>query len=242
MSQPWTRGLLASFDLEATGTDPFTARTVTAAVLLVGPRLGVVARQWLVDPGIEIPAEATAIHGITTERARAEGRPAAAAVVEIANLLHELWASGLGVVAMNAAYDLTVLDCEIARHHGPEHVRAPGPVLDPLVIDRALDRYRPGKRTLTDLCRVYGVDQDEAHASHGDALAAARVVWRMARKYGEVGEADLDGLQRWQASWHRAWAADFEGYLRRNGKADAVIEREWPVRQREAAGAAGGEA
>lgn len=77
--QPWTRGLLASFDLETTGTDPFEARMVQASVMVIGANFGVVARRWLVNPGVEIPAEAAAIHGITTERARAEGQPAAAA-------------------------------------------------------------------------------------------------------------------------------------------------------------------
>ena len=38
---------------------------------------------WLVNPGIDIPAEASAIHGITTERAQAEGMDPAEAAEEI---------------------------------------------------------------------------------------------------------------------------------------------------------------
>jgi DNA polymerase-3 subunit epsilon len=223
--------LLASFDLETTGTDPFEARIVTAAVLLVGARFGVVAHRWLVNPGVEIPAEAAAIHGVTTERARSEGQAAAEAVEEIAALLEELWASGLPLVVMNANYDITVLACELERHGRPslDDRGGVGPLVDPLVIDRALDRFRPGKKTLGDLCRVYDAGLDEAHASHGDALAAARVAWRMARRYSEVGDVVLSQLQDLQAEWHRAWAVDFERYLRRKGRADS-IEREWPMR------------
>lgn len=237
--QPWTSGLLGAFDLETTSADPFEARIVTAAVLLVGPRFGAVARQWLVDPGVEIPAEATAIHGITTEQARAEGRPTDEAVFEIANLLRELWASGLPIVAMNAAFDLSVLNCEIARHHGDEYALTPGLVLDPLVIDRAMDRYRRGKKTLADLCRVYGVDQADAHDAHGDALSAARVVWKMAERYESVGGSDLASLHARQADWHAAWAVDFEAWLKARKREDGAseeavaaisIEREWPLR------------
>ena len=55
------------FDLETTSTDPFEARIVTACV---APEKGA-AQRWLVDPGIEIPPGAAAIHGISTATARA---------------------------------------------------------------------------------------------------------------------------------------------------------------------------
>ncbi len=119
MRQPWTDGLLAGFDLETTGTDPTEARIVTASVVLAGRHLGVVERSWLVDPGVEIPAEATAIHGITTEQARREGLPAMEAVPAIAGLAAELWRTGIPVVIYNAAYDLTVLDRELRRQGLP---------------------------------------------------------------------------------------------------------------------------
>ncbi|MCA1943131.1 MAG: 3'-5' exonuclease, partial [Yonghaparkia sp.] len=75
---------LAVFDLETTGVDVRTARIVTACVAVLDASGAVVARRdWLADPGVEIPEGAAAIHGITTERARAEGRPAAEVVAEV---------------------------------------------------------------------------------------------------------------------------------------------------------------
>lgn len=67
----WYRELLVGFDLETTGTDPREARIVTAAVIEVrdGQVLG--HREWLADPGVEIPADAVAVHGISNERAAA---------------------------------------------------------------------------------------------------------------------------------------------------------------------------
>ena len=230
----WSKGLLAAFDVETTGTEPLEARIVTATVLVVGATFGTWSRRWLVDPGIEIPAEAAAIHGITTEKARAEGRVASEAIEEIARLLAELWCSGLPVAGFNIAYDLTVLGCELDRHGlAPIETRCPSmPAIDPLVIDRHVDRYRKGKRTLAVTCEFYGVTLDGAHQSESDALAAARLAWLMARRNPEIADMTLDELQIAQAVWHRDWAENFEAYLRAQGNAEAQIEREWPVRRR----------
>ncbi len=96
---------LVGFDLETTSADPRTARIVTAAVVPAGGQ----ALTWLADPGVPIPAEAAAIHGITTQRARAEGAPARDVAWEVRWALERLWAEGGVVVAYNASYDLTLL-------------------------------------------------------------------------------------------------------------------------------------
>lgn len=83
----WHQGRLVAFDVESTGVNPEHDRIVTAAVSVVGAGQPSVHRAWLLDPGVEIPAEATAVHGITTERARAEGRPAAEAIEEMTAML-----------------------------------------------------------------------------------------------------------------------------------------------------------
>jgi DNA polymerase-3 subunit epsilon len=100
----WHRDLLVGFDLETTGTDPLTARIVTAAVTEVRDGEPVRHREWLVDPGVPIPEEATAVHGISTDRAAADGRPAVEAVAEIADALAGHWAAGVPVVVYNAPF------------------------------------------------------------------------------------------------------------------------------------------
>ena len=65
---------------------------------------------WLADPGVEIPEQASAVHGITTERARTEGRPAADVVAEIIAAIRAVFARGVPLVVYNAPYDLTLLD------------------------------------------------------------------------------------------------------------------------------------
>lgn len=229
----WHRGPLLAFDLETTGVDVETARIVTAAVLRVGMGRGVEADRWVVDPGVEIPAEAAAIHGFTTERARNEGVQPHLAVSEIVVALREAFESGTPVVIYNAPYDLTVLDREIRRHADQGGLvslcGAPRPIVDPLCIDRALDRYRRGKRTLTAACEHYKVALDEAHAAHGDALAAARLAWRLATTYSDDC-ADVEVLHDRQVGWYREWAEHFAGYLRGQGKDASGVTVEWPWR------------
>jgi DNA polymerase III subunit epsilon len=229
----WHKRRLAAFDLETTGIDSESDRIVTAAVSVVGDGLPAVFHAWLLDPGIEIPAGAAAVHGITTERARAEGRQPPEAVEQIVATLAEQLLQGVPVVAFNARFDLTCLDRE-ARRHGIEPLveRIGGPdgmlVVDPYVLDKQADRFRKGKRTLGAVCAHYNVPLDEAHASHADALAAARVAWRLGQAFEELSALDLPTLHSRQVAWAAEQAASFEDYLRRNGR-DERIEPAWPI-------------
>src|SRR5690606_40867454 len=93
-------GPLASFDTETTGTNPNEARIVTAACWLITPGHDKKHREWLVNPGVEIPAEATQVHGITTEQARKQGQPAAA-VAEIASAVLYAYRNQIPVIVYN---------------------------------------------------------------------------------------------------------------------------------------------
>jgi len=228
----WHHRRLAAFDLETTGIDSESDRIVTAAVSLVGDDRPPSFHAWLLDPGIPIPPGASAVHGITTERARADGRDPLEAIEEIVTLLAEQLTQGIPVVAFNARFDLTCLDRE-ARRNGitPLLDRVGGPdgllVVDPYVLDKQVDRFRKGKRTLGAVCAHYNVPLEEAHASHADALAAARVAWRLGQAFEEL-RIELDALHRQQIAWAAEQAASFEDYLRRNGR-DERIEQAWPI-------------
>lgn len=227
----WHHGRLAAFDIESTGVDPQEDRIVTATVSVVGGGLPTASTSWLADPGVEIPAGASNVHGITTEHARANGRPAHEVVREIVETLAAEIARGVPVVAFNARYDLTMLDRE-ARRHGIVPLAERGHevlVIDPLIIDKQLDMYRKGKRTLTAVCQVYNVplSEDEAHAADADAIAAARVAWRMGQKFEEL-QVGLKELHGSQIIWAAEQAESLEEWFREQGK-DETIERVWPM-------------
>ncbi|GAA3731884.1 3'-5' exonuclease [Streptomyces tremellae] len=233
----WHGGPLAGFDLETTGTEPLEARIVSAAVVEAAGGEVVESRTWLADPGVLIPAQASAVHGISSERAAAEGRPAGEVAAEVADALRGAWARGVPVVAYNAAFDLTLLCAELERHGLPP-LGPLGPVVDPYTIDRAVDRYRKGKRTLEAVCGEYGVVLDAAHEAVADALAAVRVATAIAGRHPKVAALTAGELHERQTAWYAAWAEDFEGFLRRKGDADASVDRDWPLRARFAVPAA----
>lgn len=224
----WHTEPLIGFDLETTGTDPAEARIVTAAVVETAGGEPVGRWSWLADPGVPVPAEATAVHGITGERAAAEGRPAREVVAEIASSLAGQWALGRPVVAYNAVFDLSLLAAELRRYGLPP--LDPGPVIDPLTMDRAVDRYRKGRRTLGAVCEEYGVVLDGAHEAGADALAAVRVARAIAERHPRIAKVGLGELHRNQERWYGEWAEGYQAWLRRKGDVGAVVDGRWPVR------------
>jgi DNA polymerase III subunit epsilon len=209
----WADGPLLACDLETTGTDTATDRIVTATVISIVPGRDPDIRTWLADPGIEIPAEATGIHGVSTDHARQHGQNAVTVVAEVAETLAAVWRESTPLCVMNAPFDLSLLNAELRRHH-QRGLEVSGPVVDPRCIDKHLDRYRKGKRTLGDLCTHYRVRLDTAHDSTGDALACARLAWRLAKKYPtQIGTRPLGDLHRDQIGWFRAQQHDFAGFL-----------------------------
>lgn len=218
------------FDLETTGVDVETSRIVSAYVGVIDASgASVESCRWLADPGIEIPAQASAVHGITTERARALGRPAAEVVGEVLEAIRAILGRGLALTIYNAPYDLSLLGCE-ARRHGFEPLSAPAPIIDPLVIDKAVDRYRKGKRTLEIATQVYGVQLTDAHDAGADAVAAGRVAQAMARRYPEELGGTAAELHELQIGWCRDQAARFQEFMRREKDPAFVASGAWPMR------------
>jgi DNA polymerase-3 subunit epsilon len=230
----WTYDRLTGFDLETTSVDPQTARIVTGAVVGYGGGRPVTSRSWLSDVGgEEIPADATRIHGYTTEAARSAGRPASVVVEEITAALAAAVEEGRPLVAMNAPYDLTVLDRE-ARRYGvtPLFDRVSPSVLDPYVMDKRVRQYRRGGRTLTDLCRHYVVPLEAAHSSEADALAACALVMKMGRRYRALGRLTVAQLHREQVAWAREQNESLRDYFARTPGKEAWardVRLEWPL-------------
>ncbi|MFJ7058112.1 3'-5' exonuclease [Streptomyces griseobrunneus] len=230
----WHQGPLVGFDLETTGTDVETDRIVTAALVRLEPD-GTVTEQrtWLLDPGVAIPEQASAIHGIGTDHARKHGARAASAVEEIAHAVAEVLRSGVPLVVMNARYDLSLLDRECGRY-GLDSVDkriggVPSPVIDPLVIDKHVDKYRKGKRALQALCEHYGVTLSDAHDATADAVAAVRVVRQMGERHRPVSTLPPAELHALQVRAAAEQSASLQAYLRRTANPAAVVEQAWPV-------------
>jgi len=221
----WWKGRMLALDVETTGPLPEQARIVQYGLAWVGGGEQPSRHAAIVNPGVPIPAEATAVHGITDEMA-ADGMPHDAAVDFIVENIATAAARRVPVVAFNARYDLTVID----RAARAEAIDMGGllwdavRVVDPMVIDKLLDKYRRSypdaprgmnpeqaqaaghisTRTLEGMCRHFGVRLDQAHDASADAVAAARLAY----KFGQSGRVirqrpDAEGAeaeQMWEAA------------------------------------------
>lgn len=182
--------------------------------------------EWFIYPGVEVPPEASDIHGFTTEWLRENGRQPQEALCEIRQVF--LDHLDLTHIAFNMAFDMTILDAEFKRHgisdnfgtFMADNVR----LVDGLVIDRAKDRYRRGKRNLATQAKHYGVDYDpgELHNARADVELTARVTVKILEKFGVP-------TTREQKTWYADWAEGFQDYLRRTDP-DAVVNGEWPLK------------
>lgn len=232
----WRDSPLCGFDVETDGTDPESAHIITATVGIVQGQEGWQPRNWLLKTDRPIPPAASAIHGISTEQANREGRDRAEAIAEIAGMVKAAWMAGSAVVAFNASFDLTILDREM-RRLGIGRLALDGMVIDPFVIDKAIDPFRRGSRKLVDVCAHYDIRLDNAHNAGADALAAARLAWRVA-PYLPVVPNDTATSTRLgiiqQRDWHRDQKIGLAKYFRtKKGDPDTAADIEahldWPI-------------
>jgi DNA polymerase-3 subunit epsilon len=228
----WIEGKMLGFDLEATGPDPLTAVPVSFALVDVDFGQMGKMRHGLINPGMPIPPDSTKIHGITDEMVRERGGDLDRSVLGITEMLVKAAEQEIPVTGMNLRYDLTVID-RLLRESGGVGLREhgwDGYVLDIMVLDRGLDRYRKGRRTLSALCDHYGVEHGGAHAAIEDVIASIKVLAEISKRYPDIRQMDLQQLYEEQQEWHRDWAEHFSEY--RVSQGDAPLppaEHDWPL-------------
>jgi DNA polymerase III subunit epsilon len=208
---PWQEIDVALLDVETTGRDASVDRVVELGIV-VGRRGEVVARyNWLINPGMPIPAEVTAIHHITDEMVADKPRFETVAS-EIANAL-----SGCVPAAYNALFDRAFLMSEFSRAKSLGMAEPTGvPALtrdvewlDPLVWARDIQENEKS-RSLGDVAARLGVKLETAHRAEDDAEAALRVLYalgkdpRMPRAYGAMVQ-EQRRLSQKQADARRMW-------------------------------------
>jgi DNA polymerase-3 subunit epsilon len=167
---------LAILDLETTGIDPQTDRIVEIGILKVLPDLRQKQRNHRVNPGIPIPAEATAIHGITDADVANEPR-----FEHLASDLRS-FLDGCDLCGFNLKrFDLRVLDLEFNRASQPLSLEGRA-ILDPMEIFHARER-----RDLAAAVRFYlRREHDHAHSASADVLATAEVLDAMIGRYTDL--------------------------------------------------------
>lgn len=174
----WDEIPIALIDVETTGRDASTDRVVEIGIA-VGRGGSVIARyNWLIQPGIPIPEEVRAVHGISDDDVKDSPRFEAIA--------HEIAAALEGCIpaAYNAAFDKAFLAGEFGRCP-PRPSLAPAlrrevEWLDPLVWAREIQREEKSK-ALGEVAERLGVKLERAHRAADDAEAALLVFFALAK-------------------------------------------------------------
>jgi DNA polymerase-3 subunit epsilon len=149
------------FDTETTGLDPLSGDRVIEIAALELHRDLPTGRQFhvLIDPGRDIPEEATRVHGLT--RADLLGKP------KFTEIMDDMLAffGDAPLVAHNAAFDFGFLNAELARAGRPS--LAPSRMVCTLTLAKTLFPGLPN--SLDALCRRFAIDLSE-RTSHNALL------------------------------------------------------------------------
>lgn len=220
------------WDTETTSTSPAEARIVTAAIVGRGGGNPERVQTWLINPGVPIPAETSAIHGIDDAKAQAEGEAPAAALEVIASTLATCLSYGMPVVAFNQSYDWSVLHYELVRHGLPTIAdRLDGPpysLVDALVLDKQADRYRKGSRKLQAVAAHYGVELEDWHEAKADAIAALGIADALYERHPRLNGYDPRRLYLAQQAWREEQQTSLQAHFRKTDPS-AYCAPEWPL-------------
>lgn len=176
---PWAALPVAFLDTETTGREADKDRVIEIGVVLGQGGVISARHSWVIDPGIPIPAESTAVHGIRDEDVK--GKPTFAQVLpEVLEALR-----GAIPAAYNAAFDRAFLLAEIARtglsiEPAPPAFRRDVAWLDPLVFARELYADEQS-RALGEMAARLGIDLVRAHRATDDAEAALLVLYALGK-------------------------------------------------------------
>ena len=185
---------LVVFDLEATGLNKRTDRIVAVALVRYESSGSVEQVNYLINPGIPIPEETTAIHGITD--ADVADAPTFSEMAEaLATHFANADLAGYNILG----YDIPLLTEEFARANRPFSVEGRR------ILDAQRIFFRNEPRDLSAALRYYcGDSHDNSHDALGDVLATIRVLDGQFRKYPELPEA-MDALNDYCDPRDPAW-------------------------------------
>jgi len=174
---------LVFIDVETTGLNPYSDRIVEFSILKIHPDGSEDYKSYRVNPGIPIPSEATAIHGITD--ADVADEPLFRQYAKsIRDFLEDCDIAGFNVIR----FDLPCLETEFARSE-VEFSRQGRYLVDSQVIYHQRD-----PRNLKTAYQKYcNKEMEGAHSAEGDAKAAAEVLEGQLEMHQDLPR-DVSGL------------------------------------------------
>ena len=198
------------FDLETTGVNVAKDRIVEISIFKAFPNKSTESKTWLVNPTVPIPAEVTAVHGISDEDV-----VNAPTFKEIA---HEIknYMEGCDLAGYNSnKFDIPLLaeeflrvdiDFDLKKHHA---------------VDVQNIFHKMEQRTLSAAYKFYcNKDLENAHSAEADTKATYEILNAQIEKYDEL-ENDIEFLSAFSSRGKRT--ADMAGFIVYNDNDEACF-------------------
>jgi DNA polymerase III epsilon subunit family exonuclease len=182
------RATFVVVDLETTGLRPGSSRICEIGAVRVRELELQEEFELLVDPGMPIGPVIAALTGLSDSDLRGGPHPA----IAVRRFLE--FAGDAVLVAHNARFDLSFLDCETERLTG---ARLAGPVVDTVGLARRLLAGRTPRAGLSSLAHFFGTAAQPCHRALPDAQATAEILIQLiglAQERGALTVADLVDL------------------------------------------------
>ncbi len=199
---------LVVFDLETTGPDRLSDRIVEIAAVRVSPDGEVSVFESRVNPGVKIPREATAVHGITDADVAdapsfADLAPRFAAFLEGCDL---------------AGYNLRGFDVPLLARE-LERAKVPFSFDGRRIVDAQVIYFRKEPRDLAAAVRTFvGREHAGAHSALADTIAAAEVLAGQLARYDDLPR-DVEALAAFTAPVEGRWVDADKRFVWRDGAA-----------------------
>ncbi len=192
---------LAFFDLETTGLNIGKDKIVEISILKIFQNGNKESRTWLVNPEIEIPKEATEVHGITNEKVANEP-----SFKELANDVFNM-IDNCDLAGFNSnRFDVPLLVEELMRagiYIEMKNIK---------LIDVQTIFHKKEKRTLSAGYKFYcDKELEDAHSAEADARASYEILLAQIEKYDDL-ENSIDALSEY-STLNNNNRADLAGFL-----------------------------
>ncbi|NLP56699.1 3'-5' exonuclease [Lutibacter sp. B1] len=197
------------FDLETTGINIAKDRIVEISILKVHPNGNKESKTWLVNPEIEIPKEASDIHGITNEKVVNEPT-----FKMLANQISDM-IKGCDLAGFNSnRFDIPLLAEEMLRADVDFDMN------NRVSVDVQVIFHKKEERTLSAAYQFYcGKDLENAHSAEADTNATYEILKAQLDKYDDL-ENDIKFLNEFSTFNKRA---DFAGFIMFNDDGEEIF-------------------
>ncbi len=197
------------FDLETTGINIAKDRIVEISILKIFPNGNKESKTWLVNPEIEIPKEASDIHGITNEQVVTEPT-----FKELATKVSEM-IEGCDLAGFNSnRFDIPLLAEEMLRAGVDFDMN------NRVAVDVQVIFHKKEERTLSAAYKFYcGKSLENAHSAEADTNATYEILKAQLDKYNDL-ENDINFLNEYSTFSKRA---DFAGFVVFNEEGDEIF-------------------